>query len=90
MDKYIGVILIGAICLIALIIGALHRRAEWLMNFLVRGILGTIAIYFLNIAFVKMGLQVEIGINAATVLTSAVLGFPGVAALYGLGLYQLL
>jgi inhibitor of the pro-sigma K processing machinery len=90
MDKYIGMILIGAICLITLIIGALHKKAEWLMNFLVRGILGTISIYFLNIAFLKVGLQVEVGINAITVLTSAMLGFPGVAVLYGLGLYQIL
>jgi inhibitor of the pro-sigma K processing machinery len=90
MEKYIVAILIGAVCLIALLVGALHRKAEWLMDFLVRGIVGTVAIFFLNMAFVKMGLRIEVGINTITVLTSAFLGLPGVAALYGLGIYQLL
>jgi inhibitor of the pro-sigma K processing machinery len=90
MEKYFGYILIAAVCLIALMIGALRKRAEWLMNLLVRGILGIIAIYFVNMALLQAGIKLGVGINAATVLTSAFLGFPGVAALYGLGLYQLL
>ena len=48
---------------------------ERILNFLLRGILGTIAIYFINGALAKMGISLGIGINAATVLTSGILGF---------------
>ncbi len=63
---------------------------EKLLNCVMRGILGTIAIYFINTALEKMGVSVGVGINAATVLTSGILGFPGLLALYGIGFYKLL
>lgn len=63
---------------------------EKLLNCVMRGILGTIAIYFINTALEKMGISLGVGINAVTVLTSGILGFPGLAALYGIGLYKLL
>ena len=65
-------------------------RMEKVLNFVMRGILGTIAIYFINAALAKVGVTVSVGINAATVLTSGILGFPGLLALYGLGFYRLL
>lgn len=63
---------------------------EQILNILLRGILGTIAIYFINSALEAMGLTLGVGINAATVLTSGILGFPGLLALYGIGLYRFL
>ena len=90
MDYKIGIILIIVVCLIALLIGAMRRKVEWLLNFLMRGILGTIAIYFINLAVSSTGISALVGINPATVLTCGVLGFPGIAALYGLGIYKLL
>ena len=63
---------------------------ERILNFLLRGILGTIAIYFINGALAKMGISLGIGINAATVLTSGILGFPGVVVLYAIGIYKIL
>lgn len=90
MGKYIGTILIVAACTVVLLIGALRRKSEWLLNLILRGVLGTIAIYFINIGLAGLGIQTNVGINAATVLTSGILGFPGVLALYGIGFYQLL
>ena len=55
-----------------------------------RGILGTIIMYFINSLLSGIGLPLGVGINAATVLTSAILGFPGLLALYGIGLYKIL
>lgn len=55
-----------------------------------RGILGTIAIYFINAVLEKMGFSLGVGINAATVLTSGILGFPGVAVLYGIHFFKIL
>lgn len=90
MEKYLGTILIVAACVIVLLIGAMRRRTEWLLNIILRGVLGTISIYFINMALAGWGITSGVGINAVSVLTSGILGFPGVAALYGIGLYQLL
>ncbi len=90
MEKYLGTLLIVAACTVVLLIGALRKKTEWLLNFILRGILGTIAIYFINIAITSMGLETNVGINIVTVLSSGFLGMPGVLALYGIGFYQLI
>ena len=63
---------------------------EKVLNFVMRAVLGTIAIYFINTALEKVGISLGVGINAATVLTSGILGFPGLLVLYGIGIYRLL
>ncbi|MDR0949006.1 MAG: pro-sigmaK processing inhibitor BofA family protein [Lachnospiraceae bacterium] len=88
--KEIGIVAIIALCFILLLVGALKKRVEWLLNLIVRGVIGIIAIYFINVAFTRMGIALNIGLNPMTVLTAAILGFPGLAALYGLGFYLLL
>jgi len=85
-----GTIVIIAACAVVLIVGAVKRKTEWMLNVLMRGILGTIAIYFINDALLGFGIPVEVGINPVTVLTSGILGFPGLVALYGIGIYRIL
>lgn len=63
---------------------------EQILNVLLRAILGTIAIYFINSALAAVGISLGVGINGLTVLTSGILGFPGLLALYGFGLYKIL
>ena len=63
--------------------------AEFLLNFILRCIFGTILIYFVNIGIGRLGFPVTVGINAATVLTTGILGMPGILALYGLAVYQM-
>lgn len=63
---------------------------EKILNVVMRGILGTIAMYFINSLLGGIGLSLGVGINAATVLTSGILGFPGLLALYGIGIYKIL
>ncbi|MCI9232335.1 MAG: Pro-sigmaK processing inhibitor BofA [Lachnospiraceae bacterium] len=63
---------------------------EKILNLLMRAILGTIAMYFINSALNRLGVPLGVGINAATVLTSGILGFPGLLALYGIGIYKIL
>ncbi len=65
-------------------------RKEWFLNIIMRSILGTVAMYFINSWLETAGISVSVGINAFTVLTSGILGFPGVLALYGIGLYKIL
>lgn len=63
---------------------------EKVINVCMRSILGIIAMYFINSALSKAGISLGVGINAITVLTSGILGFPGLVALYGIGIYRLL
>lgn len=63
---------------------------EKVLNFVMRAVLGTIAIYFINTALEKVGISLGVGINAATVLTSGILGFPGVVVLYGIHFFKIL
>ncbi|MCI8543760.1 pro-sigmaK processing inhibitor BofA family protein [Acetatifactor aquisgranensis] len=63
---------------------------EKILNLIMRGILGTIAMYFINSVLDNMGITLGVGINAATVLTSGILGFPGLLALYGIRIYKIL
>lgn len=65
-------------------------KSEWLLNACMRGILGAIAIYFVNMYLEKKGIYLGVGINPVTFLTSAILGFPGLAALFGIGFYRIL
>jgi len=61
---------------------------ERILNVLMRGILGTIAIYFINFILEGAGISLGVGVNAFTVLTSGILGFPGLLALYAIGIYR--
>jgi len=81
--------LAGAVVCVLLVIAG-RKKMEWLLNFLLRGILGTVAIYFVNMGLDQVGISLSVGINPITVLTSTILGFPGVLALYGIGIYRML
>ncbi len=84
------ILLIMGVCALVLLAYAWRRRAEWLLNLLLRGVLGAVAIYFINLAAASRGYPALVGVNPATVLTCSVLGFPGLAALYGLQVFHLL
>jgi len=87
MDYWIGMVVLMTVCIAILAAGALKSRAEWLLNGCLRGVLGAVAIFFVNTWLEKQGITPGVGINPVTILTSAVLGLPGVAALYGIGFY---
>ena len=85
-----GMTVVGIVCIAVLIVGVMKRKMEWVLNIFMRSILGTIAIYFINSGLATIGIDVGVGINPVTVLTSGILGFPGLAAIYGIGFYQIL
>ena len=66
------------------------KKAEWLLNLVLRSVFGMIVMYFMNWGIEMLGFTASVGINAATVLTVGILGFPGILALYGLAVYQML
>ncbi len=90
MDTYTGIFYIVGILAIVLFIGVFKNRAEWIINLILRGISGMLMIYFLNFLFEKQYPAMEMGYNLVTFLTSAILGFPGVAMLYGINFYMIL
>ena len=52
--------------------------------------MGTVGIYAINYMLAAKQLHVAVGINPFTVLTSGILGFPGVAVLYGIHFFKIL
>ena len=90
MDQYMGGIMIAGACIFVLMIGAFRKKREWIINFIFRSVIGTVAIFFFNGFLVSQGLAIALGINPITVLTSGILGFPGLIMLYGINLYKIL
>ena len=66
------------------------KGMEWLLNVLVRGVLGLGIIYMVNQVLANEGIDLMVGLNAITFMTSGILGIPGVGLLYGMMWYQLL
>ena len=90
METYTGIFFIVGILGVVLLIGVLRNRAELLINFVLRGISGMLIVYFLNFFMESRMPAMEVGYNVITFLTSAFLGFPVVAVLYGINFYMLL
>ncbi len=88
MNQNTGILWIVGICAGVLLIGAMRKRTEWLLNFVLRMVLGTLAIFLINSSMQKFGMASGVGLNPATVLTSGILGFPGLAMLYGIYFYK--
>ncbi|MCM1127217.1 MAG: pro-sigmaK processing inhibitor BofA family protein [Lachnospiraceae bacterium] len=90
MDTYTGIFFIVGILAAVLLIGILRNRAEIILNFILRGLSGMLIAYFLNFFLGRFIPSVQIGYGPATFLTSAILGFPGVAVLLGINFYMIL
>lgn len=90
MSEYTGVLWIVAILGIVLMMGILKSKAEWIVNFILRGIMGMLGIYFINMLPLVSGNGIFIGYNIFTFLISGVLGLPGIALMYGINFYMML
>lgn len=90
MENIGGMAAIMGVCVIVLLIGAMGRKVEWLVNFILRAVMGTIGIYFLNYLLAAQNISMAVGINPLTVLTSGFLGFPGLIVLYGIHFFKIL
>lgn len=90
MNKEIGSIAIVVICLLVVCVGLLKKRAEFLLTFLVRMVVGGIAIFFTNKFFASQEIDLMVGINPISILTVGILGTGGFALLYGIMIYRLL
>ncbi len=63
------------------------RRGNYLgMTVIVRGILGTIAVSFINSFLAAAGYPLSVGIGVTSAAVSGILGVPGLLLLYGIDL----
>ncbi len=90
MENIGGMAAIMGVCALVLLIGAMGKKVEWLVNFILRAVVGTVGIYFLNYLLEAQDISMAVGINPLTVLTSGFLGFPGLIVLYGINLFKIL
>lgn len=76
--------LMAGVCALVLLITLLKRRAQIVLGFLVRMVLGMICITFTNDLLAAQGIALSVGMNPVSLLTTGTLGFSGVALLYGI------
>jgi inhibitor of the pro-sigma K processing machinery len=86
MDNYMGVIIITVVLAMVILVIAMRKKSEIIINFMLRAVVGTLAIYFINQFIAQEGISV--GINPITVIGSGLLGLPGVALFYGIDIYK--
>lgn len=65
-----------------------HKLSTMVVNFIIRAILGSGLIIFINQYILTDQKILNVGLNALSVLTSGTLGIPGVCLLYGILFYQ--
>lgn len=90
MEKEMGVIFIGGACLLVLFIVTVKNKAEFVLNFFLRAVLGGIGICGINAVLEAYGISCLVGINALSLLTSGTLGISGVSLLYAISAFRLL
>ena len=90
MEKYQGAFLIIAVCGIVLLIMAVKTKSFLILNFVFRSVSGSLMIFLINQVFKYYGFFALVGLNIGTVLTTGILGFPGLVLLYGIKIYELL
>lgn len=67
-----------------------EKGIEIAVNFIVRLILGAAVVFFVNQFLDSRNIPAAVGMNPLTLLTSGVLGLPGVALLYGIVFLEIL
>ncbi len=65
-----------------------NKTASFIVNFLLRAVVGVVLIYFINEFVLPDGNVWKVGVNTLSILTSGSLGIPGVCLLYGIMIYQ--
>ncbi len=66
------------------------RFGGWIVNFLVRAIIGLGIIFFVNKYLDYRNVNISVGLNEISFLTTGFLGIPGVFLLYGILFYRIL
>lgn len=84
MDKVMAMEILGAMCGLVLFIVLFKRKFQWLIHLFLRMATGAISVLWINSILAGQGIAVSVGLNAISLLTSGILGIPGVALLYAI------
>lgn len=90
MEKEKGMLLIIGACLLVLFLVTAKHKAEMLLNFCIRSVMGAIVIFGINMVMANWGIPCAVGLNLWSLLTSGTLGFSGVSLLYAVAAVRLL
>ena len=88
MDNMNGILMIGISFALILLIAAMRSRTDLLINFIMRAVLGTLAIYFINMFLGSQGFSWHVGIGPLSIVVSGFLGLPGIGLLYGINILK--
>ena len=80
------------IVMCAAVLAILFLRGRWYLlgELVLRFSCGAAGICVINMLMEKVAFGGEVGLNPVTLLTSTILGFPGLAALYGIKIMSIL
>lgn len=67
----------------------MFHQGRYILTSLFRGLFGMAVIGMANVIFAGFGMIVPVGVNFLNFSVAALLGIPGVAALYGIGFWQM-
>lgn len=90
MEIKYAILALGIVCGLVFLIGFLRRKAEIVLNFFVRMVVGLVGVYIVNAILARNGIDIAVGINALSALTLGGLGFGGFLLLYGVMFLSLL
>lgn len=85
-----SIFIIVGICVLVLTIGVLRRKKEWIINFVLRMVLGALLIFFINEFLSAREIDALVGINGMSLGIAGLLGLPGLLLLYGINLFLLI
>lgn len=68
MENMNGALMIGIAFALVLLIAAMRSKTELLINFIMRAVLGTLAIYFINMFLQSQGFAWRVGIGPFVLL----------------------
>ena len=66
----------------------LHKLTSFFVTFFIRALVGGTLIFFINHYVLPDQTSLNVGINAASLVTSGALGVPGVCLLYSILIFQ--
>lgn len=84
MDKLMAMEILTGMCGLVLLIVLFKRKFQGLLYFLLRMVASAISFLWINSILAGQGIAVSVGLNAISLLTSGILGIPGVALLYAI------
>lgn len=90
MSTKMGVLMIVGTCALVLFMTVMKQKAEWILNFCIRSVMGLAAIYGINLLLENFGIPCLVGLNLCSFFTSGTLGLSGVSLLYAISALRFL